>query len=683
MVGKQGGSILEELYATVTPYKFSDYINYIIPCNAMSIQEFNQSYLSKYYVLDTTFCFDHRNVNEDMLFELFGSFSNDDTITVCANMITEVKSYQEWYEQAASILNIMKSSSIESWLNVMKYEGIKGDEISLHALARIYQRHIMVHTKSKPWTTVKLDSKISEEKLHEICDVHLLYLGNDVYCLLKKTQKTLTPNQCSDIGQMAPGKTCQHALQSKGSTTINVPTTSTNSTSENKSATVTSGANTMLDNTSTNSSNEKQIPVDNTITIPTYGPPVFPTAIQILPLEPHFSEEDSTDTLPSQDEQADNNVDKTSSEAQTTETQNQPMITMTTSPDVINRECTVKLDRLNDDEINAWTQKQTVPEFPDFVQGRKVGGYTMRLHNKPLHHRYNPRPKRNQPELSYKNLDWTEEETTKQAEKRPKKRSKPVPKDGPSADCMAAHRFYLYSSDQAKSIKPLDTEGADTLHNIEPLETREVLTAEDETEPAIPAQPKGKLVVTMHGVTTHTAHKHRFKCPDCDTVERSRKALNTHFKMEHHKLFCEECGQMFATPSALSHHMYIHTKEDLLQCTQCDESFPFASDLKTHMAKHTMVAGHQCGHGSCQKWFKQKGERDKHARTHMAPELKCEKCQYTTKDIRNLRRHQNIHSDVKKLSCPNCGKMFKWHMECKRHVAEGCEPKKWSNSLDF
>ena len=73
-----------------------------------------------------------------MLFELFGKFSGDDTITVRANMIGEVKSYRLWYKRAAFILNIMKSDSMDSWLNIMKYEGFKGDEILLHTLAQIY-----------------------------------------------------------------------------------------------------------------------------------------------------------------------------------------------------------------------------------------------------------------------------------------------------------------------------------------------------------------------------------------------------------------------------------------------------------------------------------------------------------------------------------------------------------------
>ena len=180
-----------------------------------------------------------------------------------------------------------------------------------------------------------------------------------------------------------------------------------------------------------------------------------------------------------------------------------------------------------------------------------------------------------------------------------------------------------------------------------------------------PSVPKGKLIVTTHGVSAHTTRKRKFKCPDCDTVEPTRKMLNVHFKSTHDKLFCEECGQMFATPSALNRHMYIHTKEDQLKCSRCDETFPFPSDLKIHMVKHLKVPGFQCRYGDCGKWFKHKGECDKHARTHTAADLKCDQCDYITKDIRNLRRHMMCHSDKKKLSCGNYGQLFKWHMEWK------------------
>ena len=180
----------------------------------------------------------------------------------------------------------------------------------------------------------------------------------------------------------------------------------------------------------------------------------------------------------------------------------------------------------------------------------------------------------------------------------------------------------------------------------------------------------------------HTAQKRKFQCPDCDVVETTRKLLNVHFKATHDKLFCEECSQMFSTPSALDRHMYIHNKEEQLKCNHCEETFPFPSDLKTHMVKHLKVPGFQCSHGDCQKWFKHKGECDKHARTHMAADLNCDQCDYVTKDIRNLRRHMMCHSDKKTLSCGNCRQLFKWHMEQKCHLLKCVAPKQ-SLSPDF
>ena len=104
----------------------------------MSLSDFHKSSFSDKYWADTSICYDIDGVREDMLFELFGRFSQDDPTTVRANMLTEVKQYKEWYEQAAYIMNVMKSTDLDTWLNIMKYEGIKGNEIALHALARVY-----------------------------------------------------------------------------------------------------------------------------------------------------------------------------------------------------------------------------------------------------------------------------------------------------------------------------------------------------------------------------------------------------------------------------------------------------------------------------------------------------------------------------------------------------------------
>ena len=170
-------------------------------------------------------------------------------------------------------------------------------------------------------------------------------------------------------------------------------------------------------------------------------------------------------------------------------------------PDIINKECFLKIDRLTDDEINAWTKKEIVPEFPLFVEGREIGGYTMRLKAKPAHPRYNTHLKRNRTSCSYENLDNMEEKSDDEDTKRTKRKPKSVPKNGPSVDHIAAHKFYLHSSVKNNPMKEKVPDSSDTQESKTPSQPREVLTTKDTlVPPALPEpepnQPKGKLVVT-------------------------------------------------------------------------------------------------------------------------------------------------------------------------------------------
>ena len=352
--------------------------------------------------------------------------------------------------------------------------------------------------------------------------------------------------------------------------------------------------------------------------VPVYSQPVVLATKQILLLHPHLSEEedDSSESLSTQTESealSSDHEDIIPSESVTSKVTKAP-------PDILDKECQIKIDQLTDDEISMWAKAETLPEFPAFVKGRGVGGYTMRIKTAPSKPRHNTQPSRCHSTQSYKDLD-TELEVT--SPKKPKHRHRPVPKDGPSAEWLAAHRFYpcsrtkteIETDDRTTTDLPETEEKSASQEPPRPAPTQKVLT-----EPV----PKGKLIVTTHGVTAHTTRKRRFKCPDCDVVESTYKLLNVHFKATHNKLFCEECRQMFSTPSALDRHMYIHNKEEQLKCSCCDETFPFPSDLKIHMVKHLKVLGFQCGHGDCQKWFNHKGERDKHARTHTAADLNCD-----------------------------------------------------------
>ena len=44
---------------------------------------------------------------------------------------------------------------------------------------------------------------------------------------------------------------------------------------------------------------------------------------------------------------------------------------------------------------------------------------------------------------------------------------------------------------------------------------------------------------------------------------------------------------------------------------------------------------------------------------------------YTNRDIRNVRAHARVHTDVKTFVCAKCGKRFKWGGQKKQHVDSG------------
>ena len=175
--------------------------------------------------------------------------------------------------------------------------------------------------------------------------------------------------------------------------------------------------------------------------VPSYGQPVFPTAKQILPLHPNLSEEDDESLEKPSPSPTESEASSGDHEDVMTSESSSSKIT-TAPPDILNRDCKVKLDRLTDDEISVWTKTEMIPEFQAFVKGREVRGYTMQMKTPPPKPRHNTRPSRGHSIPNYEDLD-TEPEVS--SPKKPTCKYKPVPKDSPSAEWLAAHRFYLRS----------------------------------------------------------------------------------------------------------------------------------------------------------------------------------------------------------------------------------------------
>ena len=130
---------------------------------------------------------------------------------------------------------------------------------------------------------------------------------------------------------------------------------------------------------------------------------------------------------------------------------------------------------------------------------------------------------------------------------------------------------------------------------------------------------------------------------------------------------------IFQTPSGLSRHQYVHSTPRY-PCLDCEKSFHFSSELKTHRVSHLKIRAHFCNRGNCEKGFMNKSDLYKHVRDHDAKELKCDSCDYTTKNSRLLKSHQLVHNDVKAYSCCYCLEKFKYRTQLHRHK-ERCKKK--------
>ncbi|KAL7014290.1 hypothetical protein ACKWTF_015846 [Chironomus riparius] len=139
-------------------------------------------------------------------------------------------------------------------------------------------------------------------------------------------------------------------------------------------------------------------------------------------------------------------------------------------------------------------------------------------------------------------------------------------------------------------------------------------------------------------------HENRIPCEIC-SISIKPYLLRRHKQTQHlitdEKFNCNICGKTFKRLKLLTNHEKTHDKK--FECKICKNKFAHGHELNEHVSKkHENPNAFECK--ICEKKFNLKKVLIRHEKTHegkQQKELKCEHCDYSSDDIRNLRRHKN------------------------------------------
>ena len=101
-------------------------------------------------------------------------------------MISQISKEKPLYSNIGATHLKKLKLSINEWLMLMSSESVFADELMIFALSCTFQRHSVIFTHNACWTSIGTDQPITGNRLLEICQVHLIYIGVHMYAELKR-----------------------------------------------------------------------------------------------------------------------------------------------------------------------------------------------------------------------------------------------------------------------------------------------------------------------------------------------------------------------------------------------------------------------------------------------------------------------------------------------------------------
>ena len=160
----------------------------------------------------------------------------------------------------------------------------------------------------------------------------------------------------------------------------------------------------------------------------------------------------------------------------------------------------------------------------------------------------------------------------------------------------------------------------------------------------------------------------KLKCPECPNVFNDKPSVKYHLRNTHdeRKTTCDQCGQKFTERSILNHILRAHS-EDTFNCEKCDYTTHVLANLKYHIVTSHDAAYNMCE--ECGKSFKHKNILSMHIKDkHSGKILNCDQCDFTCKgQTTQLSQHKYTRHWTAQIICIYCNFLTSSKSEMEDH----------------
>ena len=597
-------------------YRYKKYVQALNERDALTMDEFKETKWSSYFAVDLTRIYKNGKANPNHVFELFGSFDNKSAAVVRQNLLQNVATEIDFYEQRSVVCLAMRSIGLDTWVTNMDNDKMYCDELGLMGLSKLYGRHSVVLTKSKLWSTIDADAPFNLLELLQQCSVWFVFLGHLRFASLvwkPRIPVPPTPKLPAPSFEIIEEYTLDEdelsASASKGN-----PSTDLEKSDRNRHivpahvGTIAIAKQSELTAvTSINPDKAGQTKTD------TAARNILDTSSRTIS-EPHAENAES----------ADKNIPVETSSKEHTTTQDDVL----PSQYPWTKSTSICLERINPLEIDIWTDSVHNYWCSDVGTATKDS----EAPNKPTVTAHVPRNK-------------VKPEPIQVVVKR-EIASPPPPPDTKTEDLIKRAESLIQRAKELGTDKPRKRRCTETLN----------------VETDAPPTPSDRKI----------------KCKLCKRKFNTEEELEEHHSGDHGIAKCDLCGKCFDTKKALSKHMDTHTDSRWV-CDECGKGFEYESRLLQHQRVHDNEARLYCPYKTCDRSFKNVGDYNRHTKTHSAGGwYTCSICPYKNKDKRNRDSHVRVHTkkgDKERYECGRCHKQMRFSMQVRRHNEAGCDPK--------